>query len=139
MKIELGHTGGIVLDMTAWPRVDMNIEDAESIVGGKEDLVSQIAAVLGKIILSSERRDMKFELYVNFKIPVSEIFETAAPFVVEFAIAMAKPELLAASQKCMAGSKVRFYDEGDAEMVGTVAELIKHIPQGAPIVFEMAK
>jgi len=138
MRIESGATKAVVLDMEAWPRVDLNILDINCLIDEREETVEEIARVLGKIILSSERRDMKFELFVNLKMSVSEIFDSAAPFVVEFAIAMAKPELFAASQKCMKGSRVRFYDPGDEEMVTAVAELIKHIPQGAPVVFEMA-
>lgn len=138
MRIAIGECEGIVVDMTQWPKVEMNVSDVRSLTEDKEGVVEQIAETMGKIILSSERRGMKFELYVNFKIPVSEIFESVAPFVVEFAIAMAKPELFAASQKCMTGSRIRFYDPGDEEMVGAVAELIKHVPQGAPVAFEMA-
>jgi hypothetical protein len=139
MRKELGP--GIVFDMGGWPLVSLVVADKRGFVGSDEERKAIIAAmveVLGKTIVSAASRDMRFDLQVDFEISVSEIFHETAPFILEFAMAMARPDIFEASKTSMSGSVIRFHHTGDTYMVEAVSNLIAHVPQGAPIRFEMA-
>jgi hypothetical protein len=134
---ELGQ--GILLDMGGWPRVAVEVESIEGLCGdSREATMAATVEALSKLILGTARRDLRFKLVVELKICVTELFAQVAPFIVEFALAMGKPELLEASGRCMEGTEVRFHSPEDEAMVDVVAQLIAHIPQGAPVTMTMA-
>lgn len=136
---ELAH--GVVFDMRDWPLVKLVVSDKSSFVGREEErrrVIEGMVEILGKTIVSAAQRSMKFDFQVDFEITVSNIFQETAPFILEFAMAMARPDIFEASGKSMSGSTIRFHDPEDAYMVEAVSNLIAHVPQGAPIRFEMA-
>lgn len=134
---ELGE--GICMDMGTWPHVGIHVESLEGLCGGaREATMHNTIEALSKLILGTARRDLRFKLVVELKICVTELFAQVAPFIVEFALAMGKPELLAASARCMEGTDVRFHRAEDGAIVDVVAQLIAHIPQGAPVTMTMA-
>jgi hypothetical protein len=131
--------GSAELDLGGWPVVVLRFVNAETLATYEERAVEEMVEALGKVILSADRREMKFELHVDFVVGVSEIFDQCAPLIVQFAVSLARPDIFQASQRCMIGTKVRFHDAGDRELVSMVEQLIAHVPQGAPISFEMAE
>lgn len=135
MRVEIVE--GVVYDMKGWPLVTLTVHKPDALLQDRQSVIDGIVNVLGKTILSAATRDMKFNFQVDFIIPVYNMFNDLAPFVLEFALAMARPDIFDASQKCMQGSCVRFHNKEDAEMVQAVAQLIAHVPQGAPVTFEM--
>jgi hypothetical protein len=136
MKVDI--VKGIVYDMTRWPQVVLEINHVEGLLADRQAVIDGIVNILGKTIISSNKRQMKFSFQVDIVVSVSNLFRELAPFVVEFALAMARPDIFEASKKCLEKSKIRFHSREDGDMVHAVAQLIAHIPQGAPIQFEMA-
>ena len=130
--------GAAELDLGAWPLVTLRLSDAEALAAHSEGAVEEMVEALGKVILSADRRGMTFELRVDFVAGVSDVFDQCAPFILQFAISLARPDIFQASQRCMKGTAIRFHDPSDTELVAMVEELIKHVPQGAPISFAMA-
>lgn len=130
--------GAAELDLGAWPLVTLKLIDAEALAAHSEGAVEEMVDALGKVILSADRRGMTFELRVDFVAGVSDVFDRCAPFILQFAIALARPDIFQASQRCMKGTAIRFHDPSDSELVAMVEELIRHVPQGAPISFAMA-
>jgi hypothetical protein len=131
-------SGSAELDLGAWPVVSLRFVDAEKLGTYDEEAVEEMVSALGNVILSADRRGMKFELRVDFVVGVSDIFDQCAPLIVQFAVSLARPDIFQASQRCMAGTAVLFHDPSDRELVGMVEQLIAHVPQGAPIRFAMA-
>lgn len=131
---------GVEFDMREWPLVKLVVSDKSSFVGSEEErkrVIHDMVEILGKTIISAAKRNMKFDFQVDFKMTVSNIFQETAPFILEFAMAMARPDIFEASKSSMSGSNIRFHDPEDMYMVEAVSNLIAHIPQGAPIRFEM--
>jgi hypothetical protein len=128
--------GAAELNLGEWPVVRMSLLDAERLAADSERAVEEMVGALAEVILSADARGMRFELNVDFFAAVSDIFEQCAPFILQFALALARPDIFAASQRCMEGTVVRFHDPDDAPLVDMVAQLIQHVPQGAPIRFE---
>lgn len=131
--------GAAELDLSAWPIVNLRLLEAEALAANSDAAVQELVGVLAKVILSSDRRGMRFELVVDFLAAVVDIFEQCAPFILQFAMALARPDVFEASQRCMTGTLVRFHDRDDAPLVHVVAQLVAHVPQGAPIRFAMAE
>jgi hypothetical protein len=125
--------GAAELDLTAWPGVVLRLKDAERLAANSEAAVSEMVDSLASVILSADRKGMRFGLDVDFQVPVLEIFDQCAPFILQFALALARPDVFEASQRSMTGTRVRFYAEEDGPIVNLVSELIAHVPQGAPI------
>jgi hypothetical protein len=131
---------GIYMDMGAWPRVGIHVDGIEGLCGeAREQTMRETVDALGKLILGTSRRELRFRLVVELKICVTEVFAQVAPFIVEFALAMGKPELLSASATCMEGTDVLFHSREDEAMVEVIEQLIAHIPQGAPVTMAMAQ
>jgi hypothetical protein len=137
MRVEI--VDGVVYDMTTWPLITLTVRSPNGLLQDRKLVIDGIVNVLGKTILSAANREMKFNFRVDFVIPVYDMFNDLAPFVLEFAMAMARPDIFEASKSCMVGSCVRFHNKEDAEMVHAVAQLIAHVPQGAPVTFEMVE
>jgi hypothetical protein len=131
--------GAAELDLTSWPVVHLRLLEAEALAANSEAAVDEMVDALAKVILSSDRRGMRFELVVDFLAAVVDIFEQCAPFILQFAMALARPDVFEASQRSMVGTLVRFHDPDDAPLVNMVAQLVAHVPQGAPIRFAMAE
>jgi len=132
-------SGAAELDLGAWPSVSLRFLDASMLATYNEAAVDEMVDALGKVILSADRRGMRFELHVDFVVGVSEVFDQCAPLILQFALSLARPDILQASQRCMVGTAVRFHDPGDAELVALVEQLIAHVPKGAPISFAMVE
>jgi hypothetical protein len=131
---------GIHMDMGTWPVVGIHVESIEGLCDeAREETMRDTVEALSKLILGTAKRDLRFKLVVELKICVTRLFAHVAPFIVEFAIAMGRPELLEASGKCMEGTEVRFHSPDDEAMVEVIAQLIAHIPQGAPVSMVMAQ
>lgn len=130
---------GIFMDMGTWPEVGIHVESLEGLCGdAREATMRQTVEALSRLILGTARRELRFRLVVQLKICVTELFAQVAPFIVEFALAMGRPELLQASAVCMDGTEVRFHSPADEAMVDVIGQLIEHIPQGAPVTMKMA-
>jgi hypothetical protein len=131
---------GIHMDLQGWPEVGIHVESLEGLCDdAREATMRQTVEALSRLILGTARRELRFRLVVELKICVTQLFAQVAPFIVEFALAMGRPELLEASAACMEGTEVRFHRAEDEAMVDVVAQLIEHIPQGAPVTMRMAK
>lgn len=129
----------IELDMGAFPEVAVRIRGVGAL--RKETREATMAAVieaLSRLILGTHQRGLTFALTIDLFVPVTELFADVAPMIVDFALAMGREDLLRASETCMRGTTVRFHSPGDAPIVDVVAQLIEHIPQGAPVRMTMA-
>lgn len=125
--------------MGDWPSVSLRIEDVVALSSGGEAAVAEIVDALGQVILSTSKRGMRFALSVDFCMPVVDMFGDCAPLILNFAVAMARPDLFEAAQTAMSETVIRFHDPGDAPLVDMVAQLIAHVPQASPVYFRMAE
>lgn len=140
MRKELGG-GDVAFDMSGWPEVVVAVQSTKTIEAGEaemEALAKEITELLSEVILSAHRRGLRFRLRVVFGVSVSEVFSTCMPLILRFAMAMAREDLFEASAVCMEGTRIQFTDPEDRPLIEVVADLIAHVPQSAPIVFEMA-
>lgn len=123
--------GVLTWDMRRWPRVKIDILRS---VAASDDMIGALAEKVEALIRGCHARDMQFELVVTFHESVAETFLESAPFAVQFALMLAKPDLLEMSKTCLAKTTLRFARE-DAELVEVAEELLRHIPKGAPLLF----
>lgn len=136
MKVNI--VSGVEFDMRAWPFVTLTVSDSSGLVSDRQAVIDGIVNILGKTIISAASKGLRFKFQVDFMISVSNLFRDLAPFILEFALAMARPDIFEASKNSLEQSKIRFHSKDDVDMVSAVAQLIAHVPQGAPVEFEMA-
>lgn len=138
MKVDV--VSGVEFDMREWPLVTLTVSDSSCLESpsSRQAVIDGIVNILGKTIISAAKKGLAFTFHVDFVISVSNLFRQLAPFILEFALAMARPDIFEASKSSLKLSKIRFHSEDDVDMVYAVAQLIAHVPQGAPIEFEMA-
>lgn len=137
MKVDV--VSGVEFDMRGWPLVKLTVSDSSGLVSDRQAVIDGIVNILGKTIISAASKGLQFKFQVDFMISVSNLFRDLAPFILEFALAMARPDIFEASKHSLEQSKIRFHSEDDVDMAYAVAQLIAHVPQGAPVEFEMAR
>jgi hypothetical protein len=140
MRKELGN-GDLIFDMGSWPVVQVSLVGTQTVEEGEEPMqkmMDEMVSLLSDVILSAYKRGLRFRLTVHFGMSVSTIFATCAPFILQFALAMAREDLLKASGECLEETCVSFSDPDDEPLIEVVTQLIAHIPQSSPIVFKMA-